>query len=175
VLANTNIDSTGLNQIFGPQFGIKYYKKVNRWTGIFQAKFFAGINNQERRSEGILGSMLVDTGNLPGAGADIQRGTYEYIPIGFTHNVNSFGDKAFYRSFSPGVELSLNANWQLTKQVAIQFGFNSIYVGNVIRGAQINNYSISDTGSLLGVRRGSAPMSDVFVYGATVGVTVCRF
>lgn len=202
VLTDTSINSTGFNQIFGPQVGLRFHRKTSRWTGIAECKFFAGINNQERRTSGILGSYLVDTGNVyglrtgtgtgTGTGTTTgsttttgtgnvlenpyhQHGIYPFIPIGYTHNANSFGHKKFYRTFSPGVELQLNANWQLTKAVGLQVGFTSMYVHDVIRGAQVCDYTIHDDGSYFGVRSGNSVCSDVFVYGVTFGLVANRY
>ncbi len=137
----------------------------------------------------MIGSYLIDTSNLTqtnnGAqqgstatstsGVATERGVFPFIPVGLTHSTNSFGDRAFYRVFSPGVELRLNANWQLTKAVTIQAGFTSMYMHDVVRGAQVNDYSFHEDGRMFNVRRGSSVNSDVFVYGVSFGLVANRF
>lgn len=198
ILADTTLNSTGLNQIIGPQVGIRFNRKTGRWTGMFECKFFAGLNNQDRKVDGQIGTYLVDTNNITtllsstsGSGSSssssssrssnsqdsslLNRGIFPHIPIGFTQNNSVIGDRMTYRTFSPGVELRLNANWQLTKAVGLQVGFTSMYVGNVVRGGQICDYTIHEDGHIFKTRRGSSVNSDVFTYGVTFGLVANRF
>ncbi len=174
VLSTTTIDGRVINRIGGPQFGFKVNRRNQRWTFGAEFRFMAGINSQSQTVSGTLGSdginpsLIYDHTIL-----QIQQSAMKpYMPIGFIRNTKSFYHHENKTYFSPGVELRLNAKWQWTDAVGFNFGFNTMFVDNVARGANIVDYSISPDGTLFGIRGGQN--DSILVYGLNFGLTARR-
>ena len=58
VLADSMWTSTAENHIVGPQIGGRWFRKQGHWTLSVEGRFLAGLNLQNIRNNGVLGSFL---------------------------------------------------------------------------------------------------------------------
>ena len=65
ILANSTWNTMAQNHIVGPQVGLRYYRKWNRWMLSTEGRFMAGFNFQNIRQNGVLGSELSPPGDRP--------------------------------------------------------------------------------------------------------------
>ncbi len=167
------------NHIVAPMVGARLAKTNNRWTFSAEGTFMAGLNQQNLRSQGTLGShydnineTIFDTDLLPTTVRDY--GIYPWTPIGIVEGMRSFNHSAVRHAFSPGVEVKLNANWQLTHAVGVNVGVTGMWVDDIARGSKINNYTIFNNGQFFGLNK-SGYTDSALMYGVNFGVTVNRF
>lgn len=172
ILDSMSIDSSAANRIVGPQIGLRYSRKVSRYTGVVEGRFFPGVNMLTMRNDGYLASASTNPEPLL-EGALGQ--TYLGVPIGLSGGATTFSYRQTKQVFSPGFELRANAHWQFTRQVGLQIGFSGLWVDSIVRGSDVNDYSISPTGQVFGVRDDNASRTGVFVYGLNVGLVCNRF
>ena len=179
ILGNSDWKFQAQNHIIAPQIGARISRKNNRWTLSAEGRFLAGGNYQNVKSSGYFGSYYdriseVDFGDttLPGL---TERGMYPWTPVGPLFSTRSFYHNKSRVEFSPGVEVKVNANWQVTNAVGIQFGVNAMYMDKIAKGAYVNDYSIQENGTFFGLNDSSKYNDSAFVYGFTVGLTVNRW
>jgi len=169
------------NHIIAPQIGGRWSRTNNRWTLSAEGRFLAGFNQQNLRSKGTMGSLYnnVDTSIFSSTNATntsinyTDYNIYPWSPIGIINSTRSFNHSATKHAFSPGVEVKVNANWQLTNAVGINFGVTSMWVDKIARGSKINDYSIYND-QFFGLKD-SGFTDFALMYGFNVGVTINRF
>jgi hypothetical protein len=144
-------DTTVDNNMFGPQLGFRYSHEVARFNIQCEGRFMAAINFQSTHLNGEIASALnpltVDPINEP---LLLVR--------------TSFASWKYDETFSPVGELRVNVNYQLTKAVAIQAGYNAILGGGISRASrridyvlpalQINNFNKNDVFFTNGINLG---------------------
>ena len=92
------------NHIIAGQIGGRWWKKLGRWMLSTEARGLAGLNCQNVHQFGFIGSNLV-----PGTvGVPVSFG-----PSEVDHN-------EFIRTFTPGLELRLEARYQITRSVSFR-------------------------------------------------------
>ncbi|MGL4943931.1 MAG: BBP7 family outer membrane beta-barrel protein [Thermoguttaceae bacterium] len=160
----TSINSSAYNRIIGPQIGARLQRSNERWAGIAEMRFFAGFNNIELKNSG-----LFATGITSGTGSQYGEA------LGLIGKSASFQYRKTRNEFSPGFEFRLNGSWRLTRQLSLQGGFTSVLMGNVIRGAAVNDYSIQSDNRFFGIRSDKHALSSVVTYGFNVGLVLNRF
>ncbi len=177
ILADSNWSAEAENHIVGPQIGARWSKTKGRWRVSAEGRFFAGLNSQNIRSQGVLGSELaaavpwsfdispVDP-NDPLSGPP----GYPYMPVlrepyNFDHTEHLF-------EFSPAAEIRIEGIYQLTRAVFIKAGWTAIWMDGIARGSNIIDYTISEP-SVMGINA-AENSQDVFMHGLNIGVTVNR-
>jgi Putative beta barrel porin-7 (BBP7) len=135
-------DSTVDNNMVGPQIGFRYSHDVARFNILAELRFMAAINFQSTHLNGELASGLpLETANPTNVPLLLQ-GT-------------AFNSWKYDETFSPVGELRVGVNYQLTKAVAVQAGYNAILGGGISRASrridyvlpalQINNFNKNDS------------------------------
>lgn len=177
ILGNSDWKFQAQNHIIAPQIGAKISRTNNRWTFSAEGRFLAGANYQNVKSSGYFGSYYdriaeVDFGDttLPGL---TERGMYPWTPVGPLFSTRSFYHNKSNIEFSPGVEVRLNANWQLTNAIGIQFGVNTMFMDRIAKGAYVNNFVV-DKGKFFGLNSKDKYNDDAFLYGFSIGLTLNR-
>jgi hypothetical protein len=155
-LADSLWDTWSENQIVGPQIGVRYFKLWERWTCTAEAKFLAGYNSQVVRQRGTLGTTLDPT--------ILQFGKP------FLMDKSSFKNTWDGQEFSPVVEMRIEAQYQLTSLVAVNVGWNAIWVDNIARASNMIEYKVPT----MGILADGNNTQDVFMNGLNIGVEVCR-
>ncbi len=146
------------NHIIAGQLGAHWFKKAGRWELSAEGRFFAGLNCQTAHLYGELGSNLAT-----------NMGAYNYpqsmSPATFSHSKN-------FQEFTPGVELRLEAKYQLSRSISFKAGWSGMWMDGIARGANMIDYSLTETDTM--------PINEannrqgVFVNGLTVGVELNR-
>jgi hypothetical protein len=154
---NTNAD----NHMIGPQIGVRWFRRQNRWTWEGAAFFYSGFNFQNIDQYGRVASNLVPTTPLtPGQ------------PLKLTSTVTSETHSAFDH-WSPNAELRLNLKYQLTRAVTFRVGWTGIWLNNIARPSNLVDYTFHSDGSIFGILA-DQNKQDVFINGFTIGVGVNR-
>ena len=175
-LADSKWDFKAENHLVGPQVGIRYIKKCSgRWSLIADSKFFAGFNTQNIKSDGIMGSPTAEMDpTFTGVDAIMaDSGIIPWIPVGTMQNPGTFHHSETRTAFSPGVDFSLKANWQFTDAIAFNAGYQGMYLDRTARSSLINDYRISDDGTIFGIN-GNVNQS-TWMHGVSFGLTINRF
>ncbi|MCL2304515.1 MAG: BBP7 family outer membrane beta-barrel protein [Planctomycetaceae bacterium] len=177
VLGNSDWRFEADNHIIAPQIGARWSKTNHRWTLSTEGRFFAGFNQQNLRSQGETGTHYsnLSQGIFSSTGPmnHLDYNIYPWAPIGLVDGARSFNHSAVHHAFSPGVELKINANWQLTSAVGITFGVTGMWVDEIARGSRINDYTIYND-RFFGLKD-SGFTDSALMYGFNFGVTVNRF
>ncbi len=171
LLADSNWITEAENHIIGPQIGGRWFRKNGRVTLSAEGRFFAGLNMQNLRNRGVLGSQL--DAPVPYAFDELDFDAdagYPYMPL--LREPYDFDHKANIPTWSPGAELSLDLMVQLTSAVSVEVGWNGLWLGGIARASAMPDYTISNS-SIMGIRRG-ANRQTVFLHGLNVGVTINR-
>jgi hypothetical protein len=173
ILADSNWVTQAENHIIGPQIGARWLRRGGRWTLAAEGRFFAGLNMQNIRNRGVLGSELgapppysfepdpVNTFPAPG---------YPYMPL--KREPYEFDHVAHIRQWSPGAELRLDLMFQLTHAISVDVGWTGLYLGGIARASAMPDYTISEAGAM-GINRTSNDQ-DVFINGVNVGLKINR-
>jgi hypothetical protein len=183
VLADSDWLTEAQNHIIGPQIGGRWFRKAGRWTLSAEGRFFAGLNMQNIRNQGVLGSYLdapqpwnwamqqvvIDPGPPP-ITVIVGGGDPLYVPL--LRDPYKFDHTAHLREFSPGGELRLELMLELTRSVSVKVGWTGMWVGGIARASAMPDYIISDQ-SVMGINSGNNRQT-VFVNGLNVGVSVNR-
>jgi hypothetical protein len=158
------------NQIIGPQVGLKYSHMRGRWTITTQGKFAFGYNVQDHRQDGLLGpalepELLLVEGTVEGPDGEEQDVVFVFpdSPLPF-FQTTSFRHGKQEHNFSPLVEFRINASYHVTRSVALQFGYNAVFIDNVRRAARQVNYHVPDMGFINGGTQ------ELFASGVNFGI-----
>jgi len=134
VLQNSAWYTQAENRVFGPQIGLRWFKKQGRWMLSSEGRFLAGFNAQTIRQQYQIG----DTSVLnPTAGTD-------YIPSDLT--AQGSNHSAFASEFSPTVELRAEARYQMTRALSLHAGWTGLWIGNVARANAVVDYYVPTMG-----------------------------
>jgi len=172
ILADSNWNFTALNRIVGPQVGMRYIRKIGRWSLIANSRFFAGFNAQRMTSRGTLASDA-QAREESYAGEVTPMDMYVWTPSRFSNNSESFNHAANRTEFSPGVDFSLMANWQMTDAIGITLGYQGMYIDNTARSSLVNDYTLFPNGQIFGINENVNDTT--WMHGFTIGITINRF
>ncbi len=111
---------------------MRYYQPYGRFGISAEGRFTAGINAQSVNQDGILASGLV-------AGQNVAPQPLLMGATGFNHSTH-------WVEFSPIIELRVEAHMQLTNMIAVKAGYTGIFINNVVRAADMVNYTVPDMG-----------------------------
>jgi hypothetical protein len=148
VLHNVFVDTSFINQIVGPQVGLNWTNRRQRWTLTADGKFMFGYNTADWDQIGLMGEGLV-----PGA---LNQPLYARTTA-FSHGISE-------REFSPVAEMRLRARYHVTAAFSVTAGYTGMFVGNIRRAAPSVHYSLPSFGY------NDAGTQDLFVNGFDLGV-----
>lgn len=164
VLDYSNWSTDAVNDMVGPQIGMRWYRTQDRFTLEVNAKFTAAYNYQQVRQSGWIASM---------AGGQRNGDDYYYyapdIPVG---GMAVTERKKTYDEFTPIVELGIQANILLTNKVAFTMGWTGMYMNGVARPGSMVDYTFGPEG-IMNLYDGNN-RQDVFINGVNFGLTINR-
>lgn len=147
-----------LNNLVGPQIGVRFFRQRGRWVTSLSTRFLAAANFQNIILKTDLGNQTVAnqgainnnvSTSFRGLGADMERNVTTFAPMG---------------------ELRVNVAWQATRNVGLKVGYTGLVVGGIARASNTIDY---DSPDLIGIRRGNNHQV-FFVNGLNFGVEINR-
>jgi hypothetical protein len=174
VLADSFWLTEAQNHIVGPQIGGRWSRQSGALTLSVEGHFLAGLNMQNIRNRGVLGSELGE--GVPYAFDSLvlplsQRMVgYPYVPL--LRQPYSFDHAAHLSQWSPGGDLRLELALALTQAVSVKVGWSGMWLGGIARASAMPDYIISDA-SVMDINR-SKNNQGVFVNGLNVGLSINR-
>jgi hypothetical protein len=156
-LTDSYWDTHTHNEIGGPEIGARWYQPFGRFAFTAETRFTAGINAQSITQDGLLAAGLTAPPNA--------------APEPTLMSAHSFTNSTHFIEFSPIIELRLEARAQLTNMIAVKAGWTGIFVNNVVRAADMVDYTLPNMGI---TRSLDGNMQNVFINGLTLGVEFNR-
>jgi hypothetical protein len=149
-------DTHSHNEIAGPEIGMRWYHPIGRFAISAEGRFTAGINAQSVTQDGLLASGL----SAPNA-----------APLPTLMSAHSFTNSEHWIEFSPIIELRVEAHMQLTNIIAVKAGYTGIFVNNVVRAADMVDYTLPN----LGITRDlNGNMQNVYIQGLNLSIEFNR-
>jgi hypothetical protein len=148
VLHDVFVDTSFKNQIIGPQIGLRWLNRRQRWTLDANGRFTFGYNQADWDQIGLMGRGLV-----PGA---LNQPLYAR-PTQFSHGT-------IERQFSPVAEMRLQAQYNFTRSFSLKFGYTGSFIGNIKRASTSDKYALPDFGYE------NAGTQDLLINGFDLGV-----
>ncbi|MEI8372234.1 MAG: BBP7 family outer membrane beta-barrel protein [Planctomycetota bacterium] len=145
------------NQIVGPEIGMRWFQPMGRFGISAEGRFTAGINSQSVNQDGLLGRELI-------AGNTTPPQPTLMVPTGLNHSDH-------WIEFSPIIELRVEAHMQLTNLIAVKVGYTGIFVNNVVRAADMVDYTLPTMGI---TRNLNGNLQDMYAQGLNISIEVNR-
>jgi hypothetical protein len=158
-LGNSYWITEAQNHIIAGQIGARLFKKQGRWTVSTEGRALAGLNCQNVHQTGELG-----IGITPGVLDSAQP--YYMGPTYVNHT-------AFIREFTPGIELRLDARYQITRSATFRAGWTGLWLNNIARGSEMIDYTLDPEHTWMGILR-DHNRDNVFINGLTIGIDINR-
>ena len=143
-LTDSYWNTTSHNEIAGPEIGLRYFQPIGRFGISAEGRFTAGINAQSILQTGLLASGLVSGQNTP--------------PQPTLMGATPISNSTHYIEFSPIVELRVEAHMQLTNIIAVKAGYTGLFVNNVVRAADMIDYTMPNMGITRSLNGNLQPM-----------------
>ena len=158
-LGNSQWITEAQNHIIAGQLGARWFKKLGRWMLSTEGRGLIGLNAQNVHQTGILG-----VGITPGG---LGSGQPYYLgPTNINHH-------DFIRECSQGIELRLDARYQITRSVSFRAGWSGLWLNNIARGAEMVDYTLDPARSFLGILR-DHNTDNVLMNGLSIGIDINR-
>jgi hypothetical protein len=153
------------NEISGPEIGVRWYQPIGRFGISAESRFTAGINAQSVNQDGLLAKSLLAGQNNT---LTIADGATAYPTL---MNATSFTHSTHWIEFSPIVELRVEAHAQLTNLIAVKAGYTGIFVNNVVRAADMVDYTVPTMGI---TRSLNGNLQQVYMQGLNLSIEFNR-
>ncbi|MGA2254225.1 MAG: BBP7 family outer membrane beta-barrel protein [Thermoguttaceae bacterium] len=169
-LTDSYWNTTSHNEISGPEVGIRWFQPCGRLGISAEGRFTAGANFQSVLQDGILAAGLT-----PGQNTNIVT----TLPNGNTvtsqyptlMGATSFTHSTHWVEFSPIIEFRVEAHMQLTNIIAVKAGYTGLFVNNVVRAADMVDYTVPSMGI---TRNLDGNLQPVYAQGLTLSVEFNR-
>ena len=86
-------------------------------------------------------------------------------------SATSFTNSTHYLEFSPIIELRVEAHMQLTNLIAVKAGYTGIFVNNVVRAADMVDYTVPTMGI---TRNLNGNLQPVYIQGLNLSIEFNR-
>jgi hypothetical protein len=161
VLDESFWDTRAYNHMVGPQIGMRYAQRTNRWTLSAEGRFFSAFNFQNIRQTGTIGSRLGPVMPAPSTNRPVNTPAY----LATTH----IDSVLHINEWSPTTEVRLNASFQLTRSLSFVCGWNAQFMNAIARPSNMINYTMPALGINSEKNR-----QDVFMNGMSFGIELNR-
>ncbi len=172
-LGGTSWTSTAENNVIAGELGGRWFKKEGRWMFNVEGRFLAGLNVQNIHQNVNFGPNLLEpnspfrpTPNPPETGTLFNP--WILAPENPVYSATAY-------TWTPGIELRLEARYQITRCISFHAGWTGLWLDGIARGDALIDYSIAQnsTGKVFGIdlsRNGES----LFINGLTLGFDVNR-
>ena len=144
-----------LNNLVGPQVGVRFFRKRERWVTSVAARFLAAANFQNLHLKANFGTNL-------NANLAVTSALTRFRGLGLENHL-------YTTTFAPVGEIRVNVGYNVTRAVTIQAGYTGLVVGDISRASNSINY---DSPNLVGIRLNDNQL--FFANGINFGVTINR-
>jgi hypothetical protein len=151
VLGSSFWDTTIVNNLVGPQIGLKWARQQKRIRWDLGGRFMFAYNVQNFEQTAALGQDLA-----PG-----QNNKPLYFPPSYNHHGKQEND------FSPTAELRVQASYQITRALAAKLGYTANFIDNIRRSSQQVKYELPQMGF-----RDDEVTQEIFINGVNFGFEV---
>jgi hypothetical protein len=158
-LGNSQWITEAQNHIIAGQLGARWFKKLGRWMLSTEGRGLVGLNCQNVNQTGDIGVGLV-------RGVLDSNQPYYLGPTAINHH-------DFIRQFSEGVELRLDARYQITRSVTFRAGWTGLWLNNIARGSEMVDYTLDPARGFLGILR-DHNKDNVLMNGLEIGIDINR-
>ncbi|HID77558.1 MAG TPA: hypothetical protein EYP56_16380 [Planctomycetaceae bacterium] len=142
ILDDSTWNTEAENHLVGPVGFVRWFRKAGRWTLAAESRFFSGFNSQNIRQVGTLGSKLT---NDPDADPDESNITgTQGFPLIMT--ASSFKHSRFFSEWSPGVELRVSFDYQVTRSISLGVGWFGFWMDGIARASNVIDYQVPNMG-----------------------------
>ncbi len=159
-------NTTTHNEIGGPEIGARFLQPIGRFAFSVESRFTAGINAQAIGQDGLLGSELFSGIPQPNGISLINA-----PPKPTLMSATSFTHSTHFIEFSPLVELRAEARMQITNVITVKAGYTGIFINNVVRAADMINYTVPTMGITTANNGNTQP---VYIQGLNLGLEINR-
>ncbi len=168
-------NSVAGNHIVGGELGGRWFKKQGRWMLSTEGRFLAGLNCQNihqfvnfgpNLNPGITGT----SPTTPPRTSETASGS-TFSPWLMGGSTSTYD--ASPQVWSPGVELRLEARYQITSALSFHAGWTGMWVGGIARGDSTIDYTLHNDGTVFGIDL-SHNRENVFINGLTMGIDFNR-
>jgi hypothetical protein len=166
-LTDSYWNTTSHNELAGPEIGIRWLQPIaGRCSISAEGRFTAAVNAQAVDQDGILAAGLVAGQNLSQAqqAANGQTVTFAYPTL---MGATSFTHSTHWVEFSPIAELRVEAHMQLLNIVTVKAGYTGMFVNNVVRAADMVDYTVPTMGITRNLNGNLQPM---YAQGLNLGI-----
>jgi len=154
-----------VNNIFGPELKLRWFRTYDHWTWDATAGFMAGFNRQDITQNGEFAEEASNP-NSPYFHGNVGQGLY-LLPT-------SFQNSAFLNAFSPVADFNGNISYAITRAVSVRVGYSFMWVGNVARPVDMVDYQLGTApGQKMGIITANNKQ-DLFIQGINLGVELNR-
>ncbi len=153
ILDASQFSMRALNNLVGPQIGVRFFRERGRWVTSVATRFLAAANFQNLHLKANFGT---DTQQNAGSLPTNFRG------LGVDNHV-------YTTTFSPVGELRVDVAYNVTRSVAVQAGYTGLVVGNISRASNSLNYNAVN---LIGISLNDHQI--FFANGLNFGITINR-
>ncbi|NOY40937.1 MAG: BBP7 family outer membrane beta-barrel protein [Planctomycetes bacterium] len=151
VLGRSFWDTQVMNNVVGPQIGLKWMHQRRRMRLDWGGRFLFGYNAANLSQTAALGQDLV-----PG-----QLNKPLYFPPTYANHGK------LEKEFSPVIEVRLQTSFQVTGAIALKLGYTATFIDNIRRASQQVKYELPNMGF-----RDGAGTQDIFINGVNFGFDV---
>jgi len=145
------------NEIGGPEIGVRWFQPIGRFGISAEGRFTAGINSQSVDQDGLLARELISGQNT--------------APQPTLMGASNFNHSEHWIEFSPIIELRVEAHMQLTNIIAVKAGYTGIFVNNVVRAADMVDYTLPSMGI---TRNLNGNLQSMFAQGLNLSIEFNR-
>ena len=174
ILNDSYWNTRAVNNIFGPELKLRWFRTYEHWTWDATAGFMAGFNRQDITQSGEFAEQannphsiyLHGMVNGPTAGGSLSSPLYL--------QPTSFQNSAYLNAFSGVADFNGNISYAITRAVSVRVGYTFMWVGNVARPVDMIDYQIGTApGQKMGIVTANNKQ-DVFIQGINLGVELNR-
>ncbi len=146
-----------LNNLVGPQIGVRFFRQRGRWVTSLEARFLAAANFQNIHMKTNLGD---------------QTRLSQIVNANIFTSFRGLGSETlrYFTTFAPMGELRVNVAWQATRNVGLKVGYTGMVMGGISRASNTIDY---DSVNLIGITDGNHNQI-FFVNGLNFGVEINR-
>jgi hypothetical protein len=165
-LSGSTWTSRAENHIIGGELGGRWFKKQGRWTLSTEGRFLAAMNQQNIHQQVNFGPNLLNNSSPFRRIPNPPEFGNLYQPWILSPTESTYEDSP--QVFTPGVELRLEARYQVTRYLSFHAGWTGLWLGGIARGDSTIDYTLHTDNQVFGIDT-TRNRENVLMNGLTMG------